>query len=63
MTKQEHWDAYRAHWETAMTALRTCITAGHTDAKWQEYKDEMRIANKHRGTVRRMKNGALRIGG
>lgn len=26
MTRQEHWDIYKAHWETAMAALHTCIS-------------------------------------
>lgn len=62
MTREEHFELYKEHNKKAMAALRECSKDGYGWSwdKWNEYKVESKLANKHWGISQAMRTKQIK---
>lgn len=59
MTMEQHYSLAKEHRDKSIAALNE-FTANHNWDKWQEYKTEYRLANKHYGIASGMHTKKIR---
>jgi hypothetical protein len=63
MKSFEHYDEFSKHFNKAMELLRKAVACSVWDSEqhlyFNNYKEEMKIANKHFGIFKRMRNREL----